>query len=208
MRVLGTVAAALAGPALLAGHGVAVPHYRLAPCRPDSNERTTLIIDGDLYAYVRSTDRRYIFGWSGPPVLSFPEAFHLIRLLGVKAAPQQIFTAKHVIGGMYTDGGSIAFFDFSCSGRYDAKAVVRVAGPTRFWLQESRGANTVSGRAFCMTAQNLPKGALLITSFTRPLAAAPPTFGIDLDRDGRIDRRGRFAHGGARFPNTGPGGGC
>jgi hypothetical protein len=59
-----------------------------------------------------------------------------------------------------------------------------------------------------MPVQNLPKGALLIASFTRPLSATPPTFTVDLDRDGTIDRRGRFVRGGARFPNNGPGSDC
>jgi hypothetical protein len=209
MGIVGTAVAALAAAAVAAGQSEAWRSSRLAPCRPNANERAVLIVDGDLYAYVRSTDGRYIFGWSGPPVLDFPEAFRLVRQLGVKTSSQQLLNAKEVAGSTYADDGSIAYFSFSCSGRYEAKAVVRIAGPTRFWLQEQRGSSVRRGGAFCMDAQDLPKGALLVASFTRPLAAEPPTFAVDLNRDGRIDRRGRFRHGGARFPGgAGPDNRC
>jgi len=172
-------------------------------CRPNATETATLIVDGDLYAGVRSKDGRYIFGWSGPPVLSFPEAFRLIRQLGVPAPAQKLLGGKEVAGATYADGGSIAYFDFSCSGRYDVKAVVRIASPTRFWLQEQRASRVLPARAFCMTAQELPNGALLVTSFDRPLATTPPVFAVDVNGDGRIDRRGSFRRGGAGFPNVG-----
>jgi hypothetical protein len=198
-RSIATAAATLAG---MTGPAVA-GHAATAACRPNPTETATLIVDGDLYAGVRSQDGRYIFGWSGPPVLSFPAAFRLVRQLGVKASVQQLLSGKEVAGATYADGGSIAYFSFSCPGRYDVKAVVRIAGPTRFWLQERRLVGVVPGRTFCMTAQDLPKGALLTASFDRPLGARPPTFAVDVDADGTVDRRGSFRHGGAAFPRVG-----
>src|SRR5690242_12889151 len=121
MRVAGSIAAAAA--AIAAVTGTAVAGAPSAACRPNATETATLILDGDLYAGVRSQDGRYIFGWSGPPVLSFPEAFRLVRQLGLRSPVQELLSGKEIAGATYADGGSIAYFAFSCSGRYDVKAV-------------------------------------------------------------------------------------
>jgi hypothetical protein len=58
MRIAATIAATTAAVAL----GSAGVGHGAAACRPNAAETATLIVDGDLYAGVRSKDGRYIFG--------------------------------------------------------------------------------------------------------------------------------------------------
>ena len=78
--------------------------------RPFPTESTSLIIDGGLYGMVRARGGGYEFGWSGRPVLTFDEAFRLVGALGVKGDPQRVFNLPEIVGGDYSDGGSIGYF--------------------------------------------------------------------------------------------------
>ena len=168
---------------------------------------TTLIADGNLYAVVRSAQRRYLFGWSGRPVQSFPEAIRLVRELGFTGSDVELsrrLSGAGIPGGTYSDQGSISDFTLSCQGRYTVTAVVRTdrgaITATRFWLQQG-GLPRVT-RAFCMPEQWVPAGARVSVTFRVPLAAASPVFAIDWDGNGKIDSIGPFRPGGKRFPTS------
>jgi hypothetical protein len=172
-------------------------------CRP--NQTTTVVIDGELYAMVRAPGPRYVFGWSGKPVLTFDEALRLLRKLGLRGTDRQLFGllsgGRKIPGASYGEGGSIAYFFLRCRGRYTSTVVVRggrYRPATRIWLHEERARIL---RAFCMDEVWLPKDARLSVTFTAPLASTPPTFSIDRNADGRIDRRGKFRPGGGSFPS-------
>jgi hypothetical protein len=166
----------------------------------------TLIADGNLYVVVRSTQQRYIFGWSDKPVLSIPQALRLVRALGFKGTDAQLFRRLNgdaIPGANYSDAGSIGDFTFACRGTYTATALVRSdhgsITATRFWLQA--GASRAA-RAFCMPEQWAPAGAWVSVRFHVPLEAAPPVFTIDWNADGKIDSAGPFRPGGAQFPTS------
>jgi hypothetical protein len=166
---------------------------------------TTLIIDGNLYAVVRAAQRRYLFGASGRPVLSMPEALRLVRRLGFTGTDAQLFRRlerEGIPGAGYADAGSISNFTFGCQGTYTATAVVRTdrgaITATRFWLQQ--GGTLHVTRAFCMPEQWVPVGARVSVTFRVPLAAAAPVFAIDWDANGKVDSVGPFRAGGTRFP--------
>jgi hypothetical protein len=196
--LLAVLAAAVAAPALHARTGAACGHGRA--------QLTTLSIEGNLYAMVRAADERYAFGWSGPPVLSLPEALTLIRHLGFKGTDAQLFrrlSQSEIPGADFADGGGSSDFTFTCRGSYRATALVRsdrrsITG-TRFWLRQG---DTRVARAFCMPEQWVPAGALVSVSFRIPLARTPPVFEIDFDGNGKIDSVGPFRTGGANFPQT------
>jgi hypothetical protein len=173
-------------------------------CTRMQNEHTTLIIDGDLYGLVRTTSRTsgYLFGWSDTPVLSFDEALRLMHELGVKGTIAELLKLPPLSGGESFNAGSIGNFDLHCANGYRATAVVKHAGFTRFWLQQQRGMLQKVTRAYCMPALNLPKGALLSAVFAAPLRATPPSYTVDRNRDGMVDGRGLFHHGGADFPQV------
>jgi hypothetical protein len=179
------------------GSAVAAP----SACRP--NETATVIIDGELYGMVRASGPRYVFGWSGKPVLTIDDALRLLRKLGLRGTDRQLFGllsgGRKIPGASYGEGGSIAYFFLRCRGRYTATVVVRggrYLPATRIWLHEERRL-----RAFCMDEQWLPNDARLSVTFTAPLASTAPTFAIDRNADGRIDRRGKFRRGGGSFPS-------
>lgn len=168
---------------------------------------TTLVADGNLYVVVRSAQRRYLFGSSGQPVLSVPEAISLIRALGFTGTNTQLFTRLSragIPGATYADAGSISNFTLGCSGTYTATAVVRsdhgAITATRFWLQQAGHIHVV--RAFCMPEQWVPARAWVSVSFHVPLGSAPPVFTIDWNHDGKADSVGPFRPGGAAFPTS------
>jgi hypothetical protein len=179
--------------------------HAAAKCDPANSEATTVIIDGDLYGMVRAQNGRYLFGWSGPPVLSFDEALRLIKALGVKGTREQLFSlilGPGIFGGDYSEGGSIGYFDVHCPGVYRATVVVRrerFLPATRIWLQQQEGIRV--RRSFCMAPRWLPGGARLSVTFASPLQAKAPVFTIDRNADGTVDGRGSFHRGGARFPD-------
>ena len=168
---------------------------------------TTLVADGNLYVVVRSTRRRYLFGWSGRPVLSYPDALRLVRALGFTGTDAQLLRrleGSKIPGASYANAGSISNFMLGCQGTYTATAVVRsdrgAITATRFWLQQG-GLLRVT-RAFCMPEQWVPVGARVSVTFHVPLAAAAPIFRIDWDGNGKVDSIGPFRRGGARFPTS------
>jgi hypothetical protein len=153
---------------------------------------------------IRSTNGRYLFGWSGDPLLSVSEAIRLIRALGVKGTVRQIadlvFDTPEIAGGDYADSGVTADFHLACPGTYRATVVVRrgkIPWPSRIWLQQ--GADRVR-RAYCMPSLALPLGARLSVEFEAPLGAAPPTYTVDRDADGTPDGQGSFRPGGNNAP--------
>ncbi len=174
-----------------------------AGCEHGQAPRVTLSIDGNLYAVVRGEHDRTLFGASGPPVLSFPQAFRLIRKLGFEGTNAQLLRRLSnggLPGVAFADGGGSSGFYFTCSGSYRTTAVVRLEGRsitgTRFWLRQgSQG----DARAFCMPAQWVPAGALVSVSFRVPLGRAAPVFTIDWDGNGTVDSVGPFQAGGAGF---------
>jgi hypothetical protein len=186
---VGIAAVCLAAAGIAAGHGDAT-------CDPSSTERTDVLIDGDLYAYVEQGGR-YDFGWSDVPVLSFPEAVGLIRELGLRGTAQQLLSVPELRGSDFSDEGSYSVFSVRCPGAYSARFVTREAGFARFWLQQSR---FDVERSYCMPALLLPKGAWVTTRFTSPLGRTPPSYTVDRNRDGVVDRRGTFRSGGKNFP--------
>jgi hypothetical protein len=168
---------------------------------------TTLVADGNLYVGVRSTDGRYIFGWSDQPVLTLPQALRLVRALGLTGTDAQLFrrlSAKAIPGATYADAGSIGNFTFTCQGTYTARAVVRsdhgAVSATRFWLQQGNPLHVT--RAFCMPEQWVRAGARVSVRFHVPLAAAAPVFTIDWNADGKTDGVGPFRPGGKLFPTN------
>jgi len=177
-----------------------------AACALGSAQLTTLSIEGNLYAIVGAADEQYAFGWSGPPVLSFPEALTLIRHLGFKGTDAQLFrrfSRSQIPGVDFADGGGSSAFTFTCRGSYRATALVRsdrraITG-TRFWVRQ--GDRHVA-RAFCVPEQWVPAGALVSVSFRIPLARTPPVSEIDFEGNGKIDSVGPFRTGGANFPQT------
>src|SRR5262245_65570639 len=76
-----------------AGAGRAAASACAPATRPQS---TTVIIDGDLYGMVRSSSGRYVFGWSGPPVLGFGEAVALRRMLGLRGTAEELLTLPEI----------------------------------------------------------------------------------------------------------------
>jgi hypothetical protein len=188
------VATALVAACLVAA-GVAAGRTAAA-CNTTSTERTDVLIDGDLYAYVQRSGH-YTFGWSDVPVLSFPEAVALIRQLGLKGTAQQLLSLPGLGGSEFSDEGSYSVFSVRCPGAYTARFVTRESGFARFWLQQSRF--TVE-RSFCMPALLLPKGAWVTTRFTSPLGQALPRYAVDRNRDGVVDLSGTFRTGGKNFP--------
>jgi hypothetical protein len=175
-----------------------------AGCDPTSVARTTAIIDGDLYAMVRSRRGRYLFGWSGPPVRSYDDAVRLVRALGVTGTERQLISLvtdpKTIVGGDYADLGSISSFSVRCPGAYRLTVVVRTARflpATRIWLRQERQRVL---RSFCMSPQWLPSRARITVTFSAPLAATVPSYAIDRNADGKVDRVGSFRSGGAGFP--------
>jgi hypothetical protein len=194
---------ALVGSAAL-GHTARAQTVELSGCNPTSALRTTAIIDGDLYAMVRSQQGRYLFGWSGPPVRSYTDAVRLVRALGVTGSEQQLIRLvtdpKTIAGGEYADLGSIASFSVRCPGTYRLTAVVRTARflpATRIWLRQERQRVL---RSFCMSPQWLPSRARITVTFSSPLAATAPSYTVDRNADGKVDRNGTFRSGGAGFP--------
>jgi len=174
-------------------------------CARSPSGPTTLVADGNLYVAVRSAQRRYLFGASGRPVLSFPEALRLIRALGFTGTDAQLFrrlSGNGIPGATYADAGSISNFTLGCQGTYTATALVRSDNgditATRFWLQQ--GGLLHVTRAFCMPEQWVPAGARVSVRFHVPLAAGAPVFTIDWDGNGKVDSLGPFRPGGARFP--------
>jgi hypothetical protein len=165
-------------------------------CDPSSIQRTIVILDGVLFGDVQQ-GRRYLFGWSGSPVLDFPQKLRLLRLLGLKGSTQQLLALPTIRGGEFADQGSYSTLSVRCGGVYHASFVTRSDGFARFWLQQARNAVQQS---FCMPAQLLPRGARVSTEFSVPLGAAAPRYSVDRDADGIIDRTGSFKRGGARFP--------
>jgi len=194
---------ALALPAVLTTRPAAA--IGAAACVHAAGGPTTLVADGNLYVGVRSTQGRYLFGWSDQPVLSFPQALHLVRALGLTGTDAQLvrrLSGDAIPGATYTDAGSIGDFAFACRGAYTATAVVRsnhgAVSATRFWLQQG-GVLHVT-RAFCMPEQWVPAGARVSVKFHVPLAAAAPVFTIDWNADGKADSVGPFRPGGKQFP--------
>jgi hypothetical protein len=173
-------------------------------CARRAGEQTTLIIDGGLYALVRSSTKPagYLGGWSGTAVTTLQPALRVARAFGL--SPQRLAHVPPVRGGTYGQGGGIGYFDFRCRGTYRVIALVRKAGPTRFWLQEQHGLQQTVLRAFCMRPLTLRRGALLAATFRMPLPAAAPRYSVDRDGDGKTDASGRFRPGGARFPRHSP----
>jgi hypothetical protein len=153
-------------------------------------------LDGVLFGDVQQ-GRRYLFGWSGSPVLSFQQKLRLLRLLGLKGSTQHLLALPSIRGGEFADQGSYSTLSVRCAGVYRASFVARSDGLARFWLQQAR--NAVQ-RSFCMPALSLPRGAQVSTEFPVPLAAAAPRYSVDRNADGIIDRTGTFKRGGARFP--------
>src|SRR5206468_9127328 len=102
---------------------------------------------------IRSQDGRYLFGWSGRPLLSLEEAVRLIRALGVKGTNRQLLAIAlrpEIVGGDYWDGGAIGYFEVRCPGPYRAAVVVRggrFLPATRIWLHQERARVT---RSLCM----------------------------------------------------------
>jgi hypothetical protein len=189
-----------AAPAHIASAQAAGP----SGCNPTSETRTTAIIDGDLYAMVRSRPGGFLFGWSGPAVESYDAAIRLVRELGVTGTERQLVRLvtdpRAIVGGEYADLGSIASFSVRCPGTYRLTAVVRTARfvpATRIWLRQERRHVL---RSFCMSPQWLPSRARITVTFSAPLAATAPSYAVDRNADGRIDRSGRFRSGGAGFP--------
>lgn len=167
---------------------------------------TTLIADGNLYVAVRSAQRRYLFGWSDRPVLSFPEALRLLRALGFTGTDAQLLrrlTGSGIPAAIFADAGSIGNFTLGCRGTYTATALVRSdrgsITATRFWLHQG-GLHVTRG--FCMPEQWVPAGARVSVTFHVPLASAAPVFTIDWNHDGKPDSIGPFRRGGTRFPTS------
>ena len=166
---------------------------------------TRLVIDDYLYTVVRAPGQHYLFGSSGPPVETVPDALRLVRALGFTGTDAKLFDylekRNGIPGGRYEDAGSISNFDLTCGATYNATAVVRRRGgsivATRFWLQQGTAHVT---RAFCMPEQWVPAGARVSVRFHVPLASSAPVFTIDWNGDGKIDSLGPFRAGGARFP--------
>jgi len=166
---------------------------------------TRLVIDGYLYAVVRAPGQHFLFGSSGPPVETVPDALRLVRALGFTGTDAKLFDylekRNGIPGGRYEDAGSISNFDLTCGATYTATAVVRSRGgsivATRFWLQQG---TTHVTRAFCMPEQWVPAGARVSVRFHVPLPSSAPVFTIDWNGDGKIDSLGPFRAGGARFP--------
>jgi hypothetical protein len=177
-----------------------------ARCAHGPAPPTTLSIDGNQYTVVRGEHDRQAFGWSGPPVSSFPEALGLARKLGFRGTNAELvrrFSRSAIPGVDFADGGGSSDFFFACRGSYRATALVRsdrgsITG-TRFWLRQGQAPVT---RAFCMPEQWVPPGALVTVSFRVPLARTPPVFEIDWNGDGKVDSVGPFRRGGAGFPST------
>lgn len=149
-------------------------------CRP--NQTTTVIIDGELYGMVRAAGPRYVFGWSGKPVLTFDEALRLLRNLGLRGTDRQLFGlvsgAHKIPGATYGVGGSIAYFFLRCRGRYTATVVVRggrYLPATRIWLHEERRRVLP---AFCMDEE---AGVFRL----RPCAAEVAYSGLGAGGEGR-----------------------
>jgi hypothetical protein len=186
---VGIAAACLAASGVAAGRGAAT-------CDPTSTERTDVLIDGDLYAYVQRNGR-YDFGWSDVPVLSFPEAVGLMRQLGLRGTAQQLLSKPELRGSDFSDEGSYSVLSVRCPGAYTARFVTREGGFARFWLQQS---GFKVERSFCMPALLLPKGAWVTTRFTSPLVRDAPRYWVDRNRDGVVDRTGIFKSGGRNFP--------
>jgi hypothetical protein len=184
--------------ALLAGVGVAASPRSTASvtCDPSSIQRTIVILDGALFGDVQQ-GRRYLFGWSGSPVLDFQQKLRLMRLLGLKGSTQQLLSLPSIRGGEFADQGSYSTLSVRCAGVYRASFVTRSEGFARFWLRQARNAVQQS---FCMPAQLLPRGARVSMEFSVPLDAATPRYRIDRNADGIIERTGTFMRGGARFP--------
>jgi hypothetical protein len=193
------LAAAVAEPAAPARREARCAHGR-------AQQPTTLAIEGNLHAVVRGEHERYTFGWSGKPVLSFPEAFGLVRKLGFRGTNAELarrFSRSTIPGVDFADGGGSSDFFFDCRGSYRATVLVRtdrgaITG-TRFWLKQGEAAAT---RAFCMPEQWVPPGALVSVSFRVPLARTAPVFEIDWNGDGKVDSIGPFQPGGAGFPGS------
>jgi hypothetical protein len=194
---------ALVGSVALA-HTPRADAVQLSGCNPTSVARTTALIDGDLYAMVQSQRGGYLFGWSGPPVRSYDDAVRLVRLLGVTGSERKLISLVTdpgtIGGGEFADLGSIASFSVRCPGTYRLTAVVRIARflpATRIWLRQERQRVL---RSFCMSPQWLPSRARITVTFSSPLAATLPSYAIDRNADGKVDRSGHFRSGGAGFP--------
>jgi hypothetical protein len=192
--------------ALAAAERGARPADAAAGCARSAGEQTTLIVDGDLYALIRSNaaPHGYLGGWSGTPATTISPLLRLTRAFGLAGTPQELLRLRKLPGARYGQGGSIAYFDLTCRGSYTVIALVRGAGPTRFWLQEQQGPHQTVTRAFCMRSQTLRKGALLAAKFRAPLTTAAPTFSVDRDGNGTHDLEGLFRPGGAGFPKVTP----
>lgn len=188
-----------------------------ARCTPETRpQSTTVIIDGDLYGMVRSSAARYVFGWSGPPVLGLGEAVALRRMLGLRGTAKELLTLPEIVGSDYADGGSIGYFSLACPGRYRATVVVHGPGQyrpkTRFWLRDERSMRSPDDpqagqvlRAFCMPPVWIPNRGRLSVAFTSPLASTAPVFEVDRNGDGKTERHGSFRRGGGGFPGGGAG---
>jgi hypothetical protein len=192
--------------ALAAAERGARPASAAASCARSGGEQTTLIVDGDLYALIRSDARphAYLGGWSGTPATTISPLLRLTRAFGLRGTPQELLRLRRLPGGRYGQGGSIAYFDLTCRGGYTVIALVRGAGLARFWLQEQQGTRQTVTRAFCMRAQTLRKGALLAARFRAPLTSAAPTFSVDRDGNGTHELEGLFRPGGSSFPKVTP----
>jgi len=169
-----------------------------ATCDPGSTRRTIVILDGVLFGDVQA-GRRYLLGWSDSQVLGFQQKLDLMRLLGLQGSTQQLLTLLSIRGGEFADEGSYSDLSVRCAGVYQASFVTRSYGFARFWLQQAR---TEVQHSFCMAAQLLPRGARVSTEFSVPLGTAAPSYRIDRNADGIIDRTGSFKRGGTRFPES------
>jgi hypothetical protein len=153
---------------------------------PPPPATTTFVMDGDLYAVVRSTRGGLIAGWSGPPVLTFDGAFRWLRALGVPQA--EMFSGREPVGATFGDGGSRSDFFFECNAGYTARAVVRRGRyPVQFGVVDELGAKVT--RAFHTPPLRLPLNALVELRFSHPLARQAPTLRVDRNADHRWERR-------------------
>jgi len=147
------VAALVAAVSVGAGASPAARSTASVTCDPSSIQRTVVNLDGVLFGDVQQ-GRRYLFGWSGSPVLSFQQKLRLLRLLGLKGSTQQLLALPSIRGGEFADQGSYSTLSVRCAGVYRASFVARSDGFARFWLQQAR--NAVQ-RSFCMPALSLPR---------------------------------------------------
>jgi hypothetical protein len=147
---------------------------------------TDFVMDGDLYAVVRSSRGGLIAGWSGPPVLTFDGAFRWLRALGVPKT--DLLSGREPVGATFGDSGSRSDFFFQCNATYTARAVVR-RGRYRVQLGvvEEAGARVL--RAFHTPPLRLPLGAVVELRFIHPLAGRAPILLVDRTGDHRWEQQ-------------------